>query len=161
MFRVAAIGEMVNDVSSAFGQNKEKIMNGKLDQDLIKVSNSVNLCEYLKEFDRIHAYKHRSVLEVELTGYNTIRKLMNYFWKAIFDRKDLKDVASNRKTPFASYAYSRISENYRRVFENKNNNMPVRYKELQLMTDMISGMTDSFAISLLEDLEKYNASANH
>jgi dGTPase len=39
--------------------------------------------------------------------------------------------------------------------------MPVRYKELQLMTDMISGMTDSFALSLLEDLKKYDATANH
>ena len=161
MFRVAAIGEMVSDVSIAFVQNKEKIMNGQLDQDLIKVSNSDNLCEYLKEFDRIHAYKHRSVLEVELTGYNTIRKLMDFFWVAISERKDPKNVSSDRKTPFASYAYSRISENYRRVFENKNNGMPVRYKELQLMTDMISGMTDSFALSLLEDLKKYDATANH
>jgi dGTPase len=86
---------------------------------------------------------------------------LDFFWVAISERKDPKDVSSDRKTPFASYAYSRISENYRRVFENKNNSMPVRYKELQLMTDMISGMTDSFALSLLEDLEKYDATANH
>jgi len=36
--------------------------------------------------------------------------------------------------------------------------MPQRYKELQLMTDMISGMTDSYAISLLQDLKDYASS---
>jgi dGTPase len=161
MFRVAAIGEMINDVSEAFVQNKDKIMQGKLDQDLIDVSEAGNLCRLLKEFDKNHAYKHRSVLEVELTGYNTIRKLMDYFWVAITERKDANDVCSARRTPFASYAYSRISENYRRVFENSNSSMPVRYRELQLMTDMISGMTDSFALALLEDLKKYDATINH
>ena len=161
MFRVAAIGEMIGDVSEAFIKNSSQIMNGDLTEDLIEVSDSNNLCGMLKEFDKKHAYKHRSVLEVELIGYNTIRKLMDYFWLAISNRKDPNKVSSRRKTPFASYAYSRISENYRRVFENENNRMPVRYKELQLMTDMISGMTDSFAISLLEDLSKYDAPANH
>ena len=128
---------------------------------MIAESASGKLCGLLKKFDNIHAYRHRSVLEVELTGYNTIRQLMDFFWLAISDRKDPNDISSARKTPFASYIYSRISENYRRVFESQKNNMPARYKELQLMTDMISGMTDSFAVSLLEDLKKYNASANN
>lgn len=160
MFRVSAIGEMVNGVSDAFVQNIDKIMAGRLGYGLIDVSNARKLCSALKKFDKIHAYRHRSVLQVELTGYNTIRKLMDFFWVAITERKDPRNPASDRKTPFASYAYSRISENYRRVFEDSHNKMPVRYKELQLMTDMISGMTDSFAISLLDDLIKYNTVAN-
>jgi dGTPase len=127
---------------------------------LIDVSNARKLCSALKKFDKIHAYRHRSVLQVELAGYNTIRKLMDFFWVAITERKDPHNPASDRKTPFASYAYSRISENYRRVFEGPHNKMPVRYKELQLMTDMISGMTDSFAISLLDDLIKYDTVAH-
>jgi len=156
MFRVYAIGAMISDVKKAFMDNYAIIMKGELKQDLIAVSNSAVFCKLLKKFDRMHAYRHRSVLEVELTGYNTIRQLMDYFWKAITDRENHNELGSDRKSPFSSYAYSRISENYRRVFESENNNMPIRYKELQLLTDMISGMTDSFAISLLDELEKYD-----
>jgi len=80
---------------------------------------------------------------------------MDFLWKAIYQRKKLEDLGSRRSTPFASYAYNRISENYRRIFENDSNDMPVRYKELQLLTDMVSGMTDSFALSLYDELKQY------
>lgn len=32
--------------------------------------------------------------------------------------------------------------------------LPIRYKEMQLLTDMISGMTDRFCIDLHDDLSK-------
>ena len=41
--------------------------------------------------------------------------------------------------------------------EGPNNKMPMRYRELQLVTDMISGMSDSFAIALHDDLRRHHA----
>jgi dGTPase len=155
MFRVYAIGQMIGDVRAAFMENSDQIMAGKLKLDLLNVSKSKYLCEKLKEFDKEHAYVHRGVLEVELTGYNTIRGLMDFFWDAITQRKESSELGSRRKTPFAAYAYNRISENYRRVFESDEKGMPVRYKEMQLLTDMISGMTDSYAISIYSELTQY------
>ena len=155
MFRVYAIGEMVRDVKDAYKGQEDKIMAGDLKSDLLTVSRSSKLCELLKKFDKEHAYVHRSVLEVELTGYNTIRGLMDFLWEAIGQRKEPENLGSRRLTPFAAYAYNRISENYRRIFENDTNPLPVRYKELQLLTDMISGMTDSFALSLYDELKQY------
>lgn len=35
------------------------------------------------------------------------------------------------------------------------NRMPTRYKEAQLLTDMISGMTDKFAVDLFSELRRY------
>jgi dGTPase len=155
MFRVYAIGQMIGDVRAAFMENSDQIMAGKLKLDLLNVSKSKYFCEKLKEFDKEHAYVHRGVLEVELTGYNTIRGLMDFFWDAITQRKESSELGSRRKTPFAAYAYNRISENYRRVFESDEKGMPVRYKEMQLLTDMISGMTDSYAISIYSELTQY------
>ena len=52
----------------------------------------------------------------------------------------------------SAYVYALISENYRRVFESPNVPVqPVLYGELQLLTDMIAGMTDSFAMSLHQE----------
>lgn len=155
-FRVFAIGQMINDVREAFLKHKDQIMAGDLKSDLLTVSDSNRLCEVLKQFDKEHAYVHRSVLEVELTGYNTIRALMDFFWEAITQRKKSDKLGSRRNTPFASYAYNRISENYRRIFESEENKMPIRYKEIQLLTDMISGMTDSYALSLYDELKQYD-----
>lgn len=155
-FRVYAIAEMVRDVRTAFLENKTAVLAGEFEKELIEKSKSSTLRNLLKKFDREHAYSHRSVLEIELQGYNTIRGLMDLLWEAISQREDKENPASKRKTPFAAFAYNRISENYRRVCESPTNKMPIRYKELQLLTDMISGMTDSFAVSLYRELKQYH-----
>lgn len=86
---------------------------------------------------------------------------MNYLWTGITERETLADVSSSRGNPFASYVYSRISKNYRRIFEDKivryhpDEKLPIRYRELQLLTDMISGMTDQFCVDLHRDLGRY------
>ena len=99
-------------------------------------------------------YRHRSVLEIELRGHNIILDLMDFFWAAIRDREN-DNPKSKRQNPFTRYVYERISKNYRRIFENptdKDSNLPLRYRECLLLTDMISGMTDSFAIELHNEL---------
>lgn len=154
-FRVYAIAVMVGAVTRAFLKNSKPILSGTFRKDLVSVSDVRVLCKTLKRFDRAHAYKHRSVLEVELTGYNTLTGLMDLLWKAITERSNYSDLGSDRTSPFAAYAYQRISENYRRIFEDKKNRMPVRYKEMQLLTDMISGMTDSYAVDLYNELKQY------
>jgi dGTPase len=156
MWRVKTIGLMVPSAIDAFVDNYGSIMKGRFDKELVGVSRAKRLRECLKEFAKEHIYNHRQVLEVELKGYHTIHGLMDILWAAIKDRKDPDSINSDR-SPLSSYVYSRISENYRRVANSERNKMPLRYKELQLVTDMISGMTDTFAISLLDDLRKRGA----
>ncbi|MNP32312.1 hypothetical protein D3C76_1254850 [compost metagenome] len=59
------------------------------------------------------------------------------------------------QSPFGKYVYSRISENYRRVFEDSNNTLSTPYKEAQLLADSISGMTDSYLVSLHTELSAF------
>ena len=159
-FRVHAIHVMVAAVSTAFKENYKSIVKGTFDAELLKVSKAQKLCAALKRFDRENAFNHRTVLEIELNGYNTINTLMDFLWMGISHRSLYGDVASDRKSPFAAYVYSRISKNYRRVFEGAvksyhvDEDLPIRYKEMQLLTDMISGMTDRFCIDLHDDLSK-------
>ena len=133
---------------------------------LIDVSLGRALCNALKRFDYENAYRHRSVLEIELSGHNIINRLMDFLWQGIAHRREYSKLDGRRKSPFAEYVYSRISRNYRRVFEGKIANVyhaeaqPIRYRELQLLTDMISGMTDQFCIDLYEDLNRYYITTN-
>jgi dGTPase len=154
-FRVYAIAAMVKAATSAFALERQKIERDTLKTDLLKASESANFRDCLKNFDRQHAYRHKSVLGLEAIGTKTIWGLMDILWAAITERTEPAKLGSPRNTPFLSYAYERISENYRRIFESTKNTMPVRYREAQLLTDMISGMTDTFAIDLLNDLSRY------
>lgn len=155
MFRVTAIGAMVNAAIDTFVGNAPLIMKGEFDQELLAASKAGALWRALKRFASSHVYNHKSVLEVELEGHRTIHALMDMFWDAISKRDDPADLTS-RRSPLAGYVYSRISENYRRVAQADSNANPMRYRELQLITDMISGMTDSFAISLCADLRRHH-----
>jgi dGTPase len=154
-FRVFAIAELVKAATAAFDNKRTEIENGSLKFDLIVASDAAKFRDCLKNFDRQHAYRHRSVLAVEATGTNTIWAAMDILWAAITKRQKPAELGSQRATPFLCYAYEKISENYRRIFESPKNLMPVRYKEAQLLTDMMSGMTDTFAIDLLNDLNRY------
>lgn len=165
-FRVHAIEGMISAIMKAFEDNYENIMNGDFETSLIAASAAAKLCKALKKFDREHAYRHRGVLEIELSGYNVIHELMDLLWRGITERSDyerLDPAVTERAHPFAAYAYGRISENYRRIFEGKvestrddEPSLPIRYREVQLLTDMISGMTDSYALELLKDLKQYD-----
>lgn len=155
-FRVYAIKEMVTAAITAFISDKENFENGTETADLMKKSKGEKLRESLSKFGLTHGYTHKSVLKVEMQGYNVIRGLMDIFWAAIIDRKDNDDLASRRNHPFTKLVYSRISENYRRIFEDPSEDvkeLPIRYRECLLLTDMISGMTDSFAINLFSELD--------
>jgi dGTPase len=152
MFRVDAMSEMVPAVMTTFVENLEALMQGSFEDDLITNSDAASLCEALKNFDLRHAYQHESVRRIELLGHTTLHGLMDLLWSAITNRTTTENLGSRRRTPFDAYVYSRISENYRRVFEDPKNAMPTRYKEAQLLTDMVSGMTDQFALEFLKDL---------
>lgn len=151
MFRVYAISELVAAAIDAFIEHQKELVKGSLDSSLLGVSRGETLRAQLKQFSKKHAYRHPSVLKVELEGYNVIKGLLDIFWAAIVDRKDPSDPASSRNHPFSKYVYGCISENYRRVFERPDTQsacLPMRYRECLLLTDMISGMTDGFAVNL-------------
>lgn len=134
------------------------------------ISRGAELCDALKEFDKTRGYRHRSVLELELKGSNYIQGLMDMLWVGIHGHKtraatqEEKERAKSEsgftpqpthlsETPFGRYAYGRISENYRRIFEDPNNTLPGLYKEAQLLTDAIAGMTDSYLMDLHDELK--------
>ena len=65
------------------------------------------------------------------------------FWKAISSQ-------NGSETPFSRYAYGEISENYRRVYEKSYKG---DYEKFQLLSDVVSGMTDNHLIKVHNDLK--------
>ena len=73
------------------------------------------------------------------------------------------DVPNRFQHPFIALsgifaAYRAYLHSY--LIDEDNNGLPIRYRELQLLTDMMSGMTDGFAIELYNDLKRFNVGAS-
>lgn len=156
-FRVYAIGLMLNACVKTFAEHQDSFLNGTQSKALLELSSAHLLRELLGDFSINHTFQHRSVLEIELTGFNTIRGLMDIFWAAILETNP--DIGSFRPShPYNRYVFMRISENYRRIYKNppkELKDLPLRYRQCLLLTDMISGMTDSYAVNLLQELRSY------
>lgn len=167
IFRANAITAMVAANIKCFTESYDAIMSSGLDQPLLDMSLAAPFADSLKSFAFKNAYKHREVLKIELNGFNTLHGLMDMLWRGITEREDFSNPGSDRTSPFTRYAYSRISENYRRVFEGKGSAkrtsdeaLPIRYRELQLLTDMVAGMTDQYAIDLHNELKAFHVGAS-
>jgi dGTPase len=150
---------MINSCVDAFVENQNSFIEGLAPRALLDISSVSRLRELLGDFSFNHTFQHRSVLEVELTGYNTIRGLMDIFWAAILETNPDNEVY-RPSHPYNRYVFMRISENYRRVYNSPPGDLkglPLRYRQCLLLTDMISGMTDSYAVNLLQELRSYQA----
>ena len=162
MFRVFAIFQMVDSVTDAFVKNVHEMLDGGIAPDfkLIEHARAARLCEMLKNFDKKYGFRHKDVLRLELQGNNYIQSMMDMLWSAIVKDTDNK--------AFNEYGYRRISENYRRVYEGATKEIKEKekkgkeltdkeqevrlYAQCQLLCDAVSGMTDSYLISLHEEL---------
>lgn len=151
--RTTFIQSLIDEAVDNYAHEFQKIKNNKQKYGLL--DNSL-LCEYLKKLATDHAFQSKQVLELEAEGAVYIDRLMDFFWEAISDREDFNNLISSRCSARAAYGFKLISDNYLEVACNDasiqagDSKLPVRYRELRLLTDMISGMTDGFAREVYE-----------
>ena len=145
MFRVKAISLMVVSATEVFVSSVDKMLAGETDPEfqLIKHSSCATLCDALKRFDRQHGFHHSEVLRLELKGNNYIKGIMDLLWNSIC--KSDKD-----RNAYERYAYGKLSENYRRVYESAEK---TGYGSKRLLCDAVSGMTEPYLIKTYHELK--------
>jgi dGTPase len=151
-FRTASIGVVVRAAIDAFKANYASIMDGTYKHELVEDSDASVLVKTLKEFARAKAYATPANLKLELMGRKVICDLMDVFWEGAVE---LPVEGSPKPKKFPGKAGSLLSDNYRRVFQHwvkQQPRLPQKYHQLLLVTDYVSGMTDSFATKLHREL---------
>lgn len=131
-------------ISKAFLENKEAIMQGTFQQELIEVSSIRNLMDKLKYFSIDKIFNHPDILRQELVGKEILEFLLDRFVEAVLNEKDIMN-SQNRLIMLMSQNYK---ENYERECQKGN---PI-YARLLLATDYIAGMTDGYAKRLYQEL---------
>jgi len=114
-------------------------------KDLIEISKTNILRRYL--------YTAPSILKLEVRERAVLHGLMDLFWEAA----ESADVSKPPQThEYAGKLYLLMSDNYRQVFEERIKQSPSSHPEfyvrLQLVTDEIAGMTDTYACRLHKEL---------
>lgn len=146
--RILIKGLMIDAMYDSFKDLYEKIMNGICEEELIAHSKVSTLAEILRKIEREKIYYCKEIVESKTRAFTIISKLLDVYIPAVLSHNENdsgKDTASN-------LLYLSLSTNYRYVCEvmNKTEDDENRklYNRLLLVTDQISGMTDSHAMTV-------------
>ncbi len=136
--RALVINKLVNETARNFLDNYNLIMNGEYDSTLVKdlsgkSKEAFNICKTLA-MEQI--YNDRSVVKIELTGFNVLGTLMEEFVYAVLN---------------PGYNYSgKLLTLLPGQFDITTDNI---YKKIRSVIDFISGMTDLYAVDLYKDIK--------
>jgi len=136
--RALVINKLVNETAQNFLDNYNLIMEGKYESTLVKdldgkSKEAFNICKKLAK-DQI--YNDRSVVKIELTGFNVLGTLMEEFVYAVLN---------------PDYNYSgKLLSLLPGQFDISTEHI---YKKIRSVIDFISGMTDLYAVDLYRDIK--------
>ncbi len=143
--RAKAIDELIKQVVQIFGDEEKAILDGKFDSELLSKIKCRNHIDSIREFSKKRVYKTKESLRVQVPGFQIIGSLLDAFVPSIINLGDNSHIQPKNK---------KIKEFMQGVlgFKAKELEEPDIYKRLLYVTDFISGMTDSYAISIYKTI---------
>jgi len=151
-FRTAAISVLVTSVVAEFKKRYGRIMAGKYKGELVVDCHAASVSKVLLAIARERVYSTQSTLKLELMGRKIICDLMSIFLEGA---ESLPLDKAPKTKHFPGKVGALLSENYRRVFQHvmaSAPHQPEGYHRLQLVTDYVCGMTDTFAKRMHSEL---------
>jgi len=139
--RAVAINELVNELAEVFLDEEKNILNGRFENELISEIKRTKALQKIKDISIAKIYKSRSVVEREVAGYEVLGGLLDTFIDSYNEAYEGK-ISSKNKSVFALLP-NRISEDIPGEL----------YLRLLRIIDFVSGMTDSFAVSLFRKIK--------
>ena len=144
--RAKVINSIVNETAEVFLDEEKNILSGKLEKDLISILNKTKELEEIKKISIEKIYSYKSVVEREAAGFEVLGGLLDIFITAVNE-------ASNGKTGIIAPKNKTILKLLPKQFLNDTHSKSDLYYRLLIITDYISGMTDSYAVSLFRKIK--------
>lgn len=135
--RAKAIHKLIIEVKQVFLDSENEILSGNFDFPLTAKIESSNKLKEIIEITRKNVYESCEVVEVKVAGYEVIGGLLEEFITAITNSSLSK-----------SYLVKKLLPNFKEDDENED-----IYRKVLKVTDYISGMTDSYAVSIFKKLK--------
>jgi dGTPase len=135
--RSKAIHKLIIEVKQVFLDYELKLLSGDFDQPLTSQIPSNNKLEEIIDITRRNVYESCEVIEVKVAGYEVLGGLLEEFVTAITNDRLSK-----------SYLIKKLLPNFKEEDEKQE-----LYKKILKVTDYISGMTDSYAVSVFKKIK--------
>ncbi|MCU0404753.1 MAG: dehydrogenase, partial [Chitinophagaceae bacterium] len=141
--RARLINHLVYRVRDIFLDNQRSLLDGTLQKPLIGYlpEAELQLMQAIDHFSVNKIYNHRSVVEIEVAGYNVIGALLEHFALAVMQPSSGKSAKLLKLIPAQ--------------FQVDISN-PNLYHNLQGVVDYIAGMTDLYAMDLYKKIKGIN-----
>ncbi|MBL8253748.1 MAG: deoxyguanosinetriphosphate triphosphohydrolase [Candidatus Competibacter sp.] len=143
--RAKTIGAIIEQVHRCFMDNENAILAGILAEELLDMIPAADAMRALKACGENQVYVSKPVVEVEAAGFEVLAGLLEAFVTTVNDLAIQGPTASPKSRmlvhlipeQFAGPGRQPVADPYRRVLA---------------ITDFVSGMTDSYAVSLFKKL---------
>lgn len=147
--RGKAINKLIDVAVDSFKKHESELLTGSFDSPLLSADNE-EISQKIKNIkDKIKekVYKCQEVLSIEVAGYDVVSGLLNEFVNAVNDKTTV--TYPNKK----NHKGEKIREMLPRqtIFNGQLGNE--NYLNILKVTDYISGMTDSYAVSLFKKIK--------
>ena len=159
-FRVAITRYFVELDITNFKANLERIDKGTYSKELIEDGDS--LSKAFQEFAVMHIYPQREIEQIELTGYSVLNGLLDILTQCAFNsdkkfRNHLKSIFSRTFIKVAMREKEKLQPQAYKFYSDIDLfNLDVEtldtYARLRMIVDLLSGMTDKYAVSLYQQL---------
>ena len=134
--RAKAIHKLITEVKQVFLDHENELLAGAFDSPLTSEIQSTNKLKEIIDITRKNVYESCEVIEVQVAGYEVIGGLLEEFITAI-----------NNKELSKSYLIKKLIPNLQ-ADEQEN-----IYRIILKVTDYVSSMTDSYAVSLFKKIK--------
>lgn len=135
---------MIEAAKYSFTHNYDSIMQGEFNQDLFKDSYSEDLHKVLSKFAINYIFNNKNILKLEVSGHTILTFLLDKFIPAVIPSEPISKLDKK--------LWKLIAEKHVRVYEeckkNEQDENKLLYHRILMVTDFISGMTDSYAHDL-------------
>lgn len=146
-FRIHTQRIMIEEIINSFVEKYDEIMNGQLEEEIIDISKASDIRKAYKKL-QYKVFDDKNIVKKEIAGWEAIYGLLKIFTKAS-ESPNFKPEGNT----YESRLYKMISSSHRIVFEEIETYKNQEYKKLQLIVDFITGMTDTYAINLYQELK--------
>jgi len=135
--RSKAIHQLIFEAKQVFLDSESEILSGEFDKPLTSVIPSAAHLKEIIDITRRQVYESCEVIEVKVAGYEVLGGLLEEFITAISQEQLSK-----------SYLIKKLLPNFK--VDDAHLDL---YKQILKVTDYISGMTDSYAVSVYKKIK--------
>lgn len=141
--RAIAINKLIEEAYKIFLDYESDLLAGTFDCDLVSLSSHLSNLKAIKDKTREKVYLDPEVVGIQIAGYEVIDKLFKNFVKVTLHTSQEDDDFKKKNDLLKEM----LPQKYRPV-ENES-----WYRKILKITDYISGMTDSYATTLFQQLK--------